>query len=77
MDDLKKKLKNKKTKKTKKNKHIMKGGTDIIRASIDMVKSMVKLGSIIGGEIASIKNIPNDINNLAKTDSIPNNNLHV
>lgn len=51
-------LLNKKNKKTKQS-----GGTDVIGASVDLIKSMKDLGSSIFKEISAITNIQNDINN--------------
>ncbi len=66
-------IKKHKTKKTKN----LKGGGDIVTASINMINSMIGLGDSIFSEIRDIKNIPSDINNVASTTSVPNNNLQV
>ena len=42
-----------------------KGGSNIIDASIDLIKSMKALGDSIFYEIAAITNIKNDIDNAA------------
>jgi hypothetical protein len=54
-------------KKNFKNKKKIKqnGGTNIINASIDLIRSMKDLGDSIFNEISSITNIQNDINNAA------------
>jgi len=58
-------------------KYNMKGSGNIITASIDMINDMTALGRSIFGEISSIKNIPDDINNVASAEPVPNNNLEV
>jgi len=48
----------------KKNKKIKQsGGTDVMGASIDLIKSMKDLGDSIFKEISAITNIQGDINN--------------
>ena len=55
-----------------KNKKIkQEGGEDIVRASADLVDSMVILGKSIFTEIYSITNIQNDINNVSIETAIP------
>lgn len=57
---------------TKKIHRKQKGGSeDIVKASVDLVSSMVTLGKSIFTEIYSITNIQNDINNVSRETSIP------
>lgn len=59
-------------KKLKKTRKLQKGG-NVIRASVDVVKSITGLGNAIFAEIKSITNISSDINNAASPkQSTPN-----
>ena len=65
---------NKLLKKSKKIKS-QKGGNNVITESVSLINTMKSLGNSIFKEISDITRIGYDINNVASSDSIPNNNI--
>jgi hypothetical protein len=63
-----------KTSKTVSKKYILKGGGNIITESLGMIKTMKALGNSIFKEIHDITRIGHDINNVASSDPLPNEN---
>lgn len=61
----------KKTTKKKTIKKTMRGGTNIDKAAVDSIKSMINLGKSIGNEIDAIFNMGRDFNRAANVN-LPN-----
>ena len=55
--------------------NIQKGGNNVITESVSLINTMKSLGNSIFKEISDITRIGYDINNVASSDSIPNNNI--
>jgi hypothetical protein len=55
--------------------NIQKGGNNVITESVSLINTMKSLGNSIFKEIRDITRIGNDINNVASSDPIPNNNI--
>lgn len=55
--------------------NVQKGGSNVITESVSLINTMKSLGNSIFKEISDITRIGYDINNVASSDSIPNNNI--
>jgi len=63
-----------KNSKSSSKKYILKGGGNVITESLGMIKTMKALGNSIFKEIHDITRIGHDINNVASSDPLPNEN---